>query len=109
MIFRGMRNIEEASCIKFVPRTSEVDFIQILSGSGCYSSIGRVKGAQDLSLEKNVCVRLDTVTKMLMHSLAFQHEHNRPDRDDYININVANLLGNIKAIILLNIVLFGNV
>lgn len=88
-----MRNIQDKSCIQFVPRTTESDYVNIVSGKGCWSFIGRTKGPQDLSLQKNMCINVETVIHELMHTLGFEHEHNRPDRDKHININEDNLEG----------------
>ena len=49
-----MREIMMKTCIKFVQRTNQKDFIYILSekGKGCSSHIGRVGiGRQDLHIE----------------------------------------------------------
>ncbi|XP_037795098.1 zinc metalloproteinase nas-8-like [Penaeus monodon] len=54
----------------------------------CYSHIGRVGGPQPLSLGF-FCVRWwdqGTIYHELLHSLGFFHEHNRPDRDNYVEI-----------------------
>jgi len=88
-----MRNIQDKSCIQFVPRTTESDYVNIVSGKGCWSFIGRTKGPQDLSLQRNMCMKVETVIHELMHALGFEHEHNRPDRDKHININEDNLEG----------------
>ena len=96
MIARAMREIRDKSCVNFVERTVQEDYIEILSDKGCHSHIGRQKGKQTLSLEQNVCTSsMGTIVHELMHVLGFEHEHNRPDRDQYIRIDSANV-GNIK-------------
>lgn len=91
-----MQQIQNNSCIKFVLRTLEDDYINIINGDGCLSTIGRVKGGQDLSLQSK-CLTLRTVTNILMFALGFPPEHNRPDRDEYIDIDHNNLKGKIKS------------
>ena len=88
-----MRNIQDKSCIQFVPRTTEEDYVRIVNSNGCFSAIGRSKGSQDLSLQRNRCVSVETVIHEFMHALGFEHEHNRPDRDDYILLNKDNMIG----------------
>ena len=40
----AMKKIELASCIKFVPRTSEhKDYLNFFKGTGCWSYIGRTQ------------------------------------------------------------------
>ena len=89
-----MRHIQDKSCIQFVPRTTEADFVKIVnSNGGCFSAIGRIKGSQDLSLQRNRCVTVETAIHELMHALGFEHEHNRPDRDDFILLNKDAMIG----------------
>ena len=88
-----MRYIQDTSCIQFVGRTTEPDYIAIINGNSCWSQIGRTKGKQDLSLQRNECMNVETVIHEMMHALGFDHEHNRPDRDKYIMINEDNLQG----------------
>lgn len=52
----------------------------------CCSSIGRVYGGQRLSLERPWCVRFSTVVHEIGHVVGFWHEHNRPDRDEHVNM-----------------------
>lgn len=48
-----MNEIELNTCIKFVPRTYEYDFIHIWSGGDCSSAVGRQGGRQLVSLTTN--------------------------------------------------------
>ena len=36
---------------RFVPRTTEEDYIHIISDSGCWSNVGKVGGKQSISLK----------------------------------------------------------
>lgn len=41
VIRNALNEIERNSCIRFVPRTNQFDFIEIFAGNGCWSSVGR--------------------------------------------------------------------
>jgi hypothetical protein len=68
-----MNHIQQrVSCIKFVARSSQPDFVRIYSGSGCSSSLGRRGGQQNLSLLKNGCfVKFGTAVHELIHALGY--------------------------------------
>nr|XP_027211548.1 tolloid-like protein 2 [Penaeus vannamei] len=89
LIRQVMEDISRHSCAQFVERTHEVDYIKIVyDRDKCYSHIGRVGGPQPVSLGF-FCVRWwdqGTIYHELLHSLGFFHEHNRPDRDNYVEI-----------------------
>ncbi|XP_042875326.1 uncharacterized protein LOC122255359 [Penaeus japonicus] len=89
VIEQVMADIGRHSCARFVERTDQVDYVTIIyDRDKCYSHIGRVGGPQPLSLGF-FCVRWwdqGTIYHELLHSLGFFHEHNRPDRDSYVEI-----------------------
>ncbi|CAN7939275.1 unnamed protein product [Ixodes hexagonus] len=86
----AMRAIEAKTCIRFVPRTNERDYVTIFRGPGCYSSIGRIGNAQPLSLGDG-CIFRGTIIHELLHAVGFFHEHSRSDRDQYINVFLQNV------------------
>ncbi|XP_069195161.1 zinc metalloproteinase nas-15 [Procambarus clarkii] len=78
------------TCIRFVPRTVERDYIHIIKGDGCSSSVGRHSGAQAVSLGPG-CLYVGIVMHELMHAAGFWHEQSRWDRDNHITINTFNI------------------
>lgn len=78
---------------RFVPRTWEHDYIAITSqNTGCWSSIGRMGGRQEVNLQPLGCfMQSGTALHELMHALGFLHEQNRYERDDYVKINYENI------------------
>nr|CAH0105944.1 unnamed protein product [Daphnia galeata] len=92
----GMNEYHENTCIQFVPRTSEENYIRIYKkGSGCSSYVGMINiGSQDVSLDDGCISRIrpGIVLHELMHAAGFFHEHTRPDRDTFIRINFENIL-----------------
>ena len=49
VIAKAMKEYHENTCIRFVPRTSERGYINIMKGSGCSSSVGRTGSRQQVS------------------------------------------------------------
>lgn len=91
IIKAAMKSIQTVSCIKFVPRYDEEDFIIFFSGRGCYATLGRVGGMQAVSIKRGECVKVVQVTHEILHALGFTHMHNRQDRDEFIQIYPDNL------------------
>jgi hypothetical protein len=73
MIRSAMDHIEErVSCIKFVEKLNQTDFVRISSGNGCSSSLGKKGGQQNLSLKKVGCFsKLGTIVHELIHALGY--------------------------------------
>ncbi|KAK2842718.1 hypothetical protein Q5P01_012918 [Channa striata] len=92
VIERGLQSFDEVSCIRFVKRTDQRDFLKIQSLNGCYSYIGRRDNGQDLSLQRSGCVYHHTVQHEVLHALGFHHEQKRSDRDQYIRIVLENVI-----------------
>ncbi|KAJ1096030.1 hypothetical protein NDU88_001179 [Pleurodeles waltl] len=93
VIFQAVFNeFADSTCIRFVPRTTEKDYISFESASGCWSPIGRVGGQQSVTLSKSGCMVTGVISHELMHSLGFNHEHVREDRDSYVTIQWDNIL-----------------
>lgn len=83
----AMQQYQDFTCVKFVPRTTEVNYLYIEQGTaGCSTFVGNLRrGRQILQLGRG-CLFIGTVVHELGHSIGFHHEHNRIDRDEYIDI-----------------------
>ncbi|XP_037621972.1 high choriolytic enzyme 1-like [Sebastes umbrosus] len=92
IIERGLQSFDSVTCIRFVPRISERDYIHIQSLDGCFSYVGRRFNDQDLSLRRQGCLYLDVVQHELLHALGFKHEQCRSDRDQHIRILWENII-----------------
>ncbi len=56
----------------------------------CSSSIGRVKGQQEISIGQG-CDKKGIVIHEIFHTLGRWHEQARPDRNEYIVIHPENI------------------
>ncbi|KAL6461630.1 hypothetical protein MHYP_G00297740 [Metynnis hypsauchen] len=92
IIEEALRSFEKSTCIRFIPRSQQTDYIRITSNRGCYSFVGRTGGEQILSLERNGCIYKHVVQHELLHALGFRHEQCRSDRDKHIQILKENIL-----------------
>eukprot|EP00058_Branchiostoma_floridae_P022713 XP_002608203.1 hypothetical protein BRAFLDRAFT_90357 [Branchiostoma floridae] len=90
IILAAMADFHSETCIQFVPRTTEQDYIHIRKLGGCHSEVGRQGGRQELSLA-NDCLQKGTITHHLMRAIGFHYEHNRPDRDQWVEIQLDNV------------------
>jgi len=81
---------EMRTCLSFVDRTDEEDYIIFQLRSGCYSSVGKVGGAQTISIGYG-CDWRSVVQHEMMHAIGIYHEQSRPDRDNYVRIQAQNI------------------
>lgn len=94
VIKAAIADYHKLTCIKFVPRAaSDRDYIYFNNGNtGCWSSVGRVGGRQEVNLQSGGCLsKKGTVEHEIMHALGFLHEQNRADRDQFITVNYHNI------------------
>jgi len=82
---------EKSKVIKFVPRTNQSNYIEVISSDGCWSVLGRSGGKQNLSLNRDGCLSTRTIQHEFMHAIGIWHEQSRPDRDQFVTINWQNI------------------
>uniref|UniRef100_A0AAZ1XUJ2 Metalloendopeptidase n=1 Tax=Oreochromis aureus TaxID=47969 RepID=A0AAZ1XUJ2_OREAU len=88
----GMQDISAGTCVKFVPRTHEGNFLDIQPRYGCWSFLGQTGGSQTLSLQTPGCMWSGIAAHEFMHALGFVHEQSRSDRDNYVTIIWKNIM-----------------
>jgi len=87
----AISEIEKVSCVRFVKRKYQKDYVKVITGDGCYSIIGRDGGEQNLSLGSG-CYRKGIAIHEVMHVLGFFHEQSRLDRDKHVAVFYNNAL-----------------
>uniref|UniRef100_A0A8D0FPY8 Metalloendopeptidase n=1 Tax=Strix occidentalis caurina TaxID=311401 RepID=A0A8D0FPY8_STROC len=85
-IHEAMAEFETLTCINFVKRKTERDYLSIKSADGCWSNYGKVGGGQTVSVMKGGCMWKGIIQHELDHALGFLHEHSRSDRDKHVKI-----------------------
>ena len=85
---------EKVPCITFTQKTEETyNFVAIHPGPGCESHVGMKGGQQEILLNASCFAEEYGLLKLvheLLHTLGFVHEQNRPDRDTFVNVNLAH-------------------
>ncbi|HVH41243.1 MAG TPA: M12 family metallopeptidase [Labilithrix sp.] len=76
--------------IRFIERTTEVDYVRVIADIGCYSYVGRVGGPQKLSIGTDCNV--GQIVHEIGHAVGLWHEHSRSDRDNHIQIHLENVM-----------------
>ena len=82
------------TCVKFRKRTfverNNLEFVH--TPEGCSSQrIGFLGGTQKINLG-DFCFDLSTLAHELLHVIGLFHEHQRPDRDNFISVMWSNIL-----------------
>ncbi|XP_041805031.1 zinc metalloproteinase nas-33-like [Chelmon rostratus] len=90
-ILQAMKVFHQSTCIRFVRRRRQTDFVEIIKSSGCWSYVGRIGETQQLSIGEG-CAYNGIVQHELIHALGFWHEQSRSDRDFYVRINYENII-----------------
>ncbi|XP_076096037.1 uncharacterized protein LOC143066999 isoform X2 [Mytilus galloprovincialis] len=88
----AMREWEKYSCVKFREKTrSDRNYVRFQNGMGCNSQLGMVGGMQVLNLDVNGCRWKGLYLHEIGHALGLVHEHQLPNRDEYIEIMYSNV------------------
>lgn len=90
-IAAAIADYHKHTCIRFVKRRSERNYISFYRGSGCHSPVGMSSNGPNRVSIGNGCEDKGTVLHEVGHSLGFFHEQDRPDRNKYIKIHWDNL------------------
>ncbi len=70
--------------MRFVPRTSEDDYVEFKDSDGCSARVGRDGGKQPINLSTGCGT--NSIVHEMMHAMGLKHEHTRDDRDTQVII-----------------------
>lgn len=93
MIMSAIEEYNKHTCVRWVRWSGEDDYVYFVAGNtGCWSSVGRVGGMQELNLQTPGCLtKKGTVIHEMLHALGFLHEQNRYERDSHVSIMWQNI------------------
>ncbi|XP_057322594.1 dorsal-ventral patterning protein tolloid-like [Microplitis mediator] len=95
LIKKAMREWERSTCITFVKRIrgNQAKFLKFtkLNCGCCFMDSPIYRNVKLVSLQNNKCINLPIILHELGHAIGFEHEHNRPDRDKYVDIIDGNI------------------
>jgi Astacin (Peptidase family M12A) len=97
IVLLAFRELEAKTCVRFVERTTQADYVEIYNGAGCSSSLGRIGGKQQISMSKNGCITKGTVMHEIIHALGYAHMQNHIDRDNFVRVNFINIILNKRS------------
>ncbi|CAK9294159.1 unnamed protein product [Gordionus sp. m RMFG-2023] len=92
-IMKAIAHWEKETCIRFVHDVApEGDYLKFRSpgGVGCASFVGKIGGQQNIFLDTG-CEFVAIVAHEIGHSIGFFHEQSRPNRNDYLLINMSTI------------------
>lgn len=85
------------TCVRFIPRVNETNYIRVINDRGCYSYVGKQSSTmfpngQPISLQYPGCHVKGIAIHEMMHALGYFHEQSRSDRDTYVKVNTENII-----------------
>lgn len=90
---QAMDFLSSVSCVQFFDREYSIPQYLLITSGGprCWSHVGYFGLQKHEIALGDKCWNDRTIMHELLHTLGFGHEHNRLDRDNYINVNWDNI------------------
>lgn len=90
LLLSAITRMNEQQCVNlFMAGSGAEDYVSIRLEDHLSSHLGRQGGEQVLTISNDANV--GTIMHEFMHTLGFGHEHNRPDRDEYVTVYFDNI------------------
>jgi len=87
VVNKAIKDVQSKTCIKFVLRTTEEDYVSFVKGKvGCSSDVARLGGKQTIDLQTGCINKIGEVQHEILHVLGLYHEQSRQDRDKFVDI-----------------------
>ncbi|VDI34986.1 Hypothetical predicted protein [Mytilus galloprovincialis] len=91
LITDSIEEFNKHTCVQWIPRDDQADYVSFEDGGGCGSWIGIVGGKQSITLQDPGCINVETVIHEMCHALGQLHEQSRYDRYPYLRTNWQNI------------------
>ena len=97
MIMEAINAWSDSTCLSFVVRTSQCNYIRFIEHNKKYSSseVGRIKKlfccGQEIKLTNDDQLSSGIIMHEIGHVLGLWHEQSRPDRDSYVTVYSDNI------------------
>lgn len=93
-IVAAMEMLSDQTCLSFLKRRSERDYLHFVRSFGCASFVGYDGGEQQIFIGSRCLV--GNIVHEILHAMGFYHEHTRMDRDQYIKILYNNIMAGME-------------
>jgi choriolysin L len=95
-IYKAIQSFHSETCVRFIPKNlaNQVESIRFVKGPGCGAQVGFRKNRTEpmAVMYDTLCLRMPgAVQHEMFHVVGLFHEHNRPDRDEYLDIFYENV------------------
>lgn len=93
---KAMEHFESNTCVRFREKEADDEYWVTFrsDSSGCFAFLGRDSSCrgqgQPVSLSRG-CNTVLIAAHEIAHVVGLKHQHNRPDRDEFIHINWSNI------------------